>query len=88
MKSSKNFPFENARRITSQEVAAGKKAIEEKTGKKRTSRGRPAKSDDEKFVATSIRLHPKIIAWAKKEAKKQGVGYQTIINEVLLKKAA
>jgi uncharacterized protein (DUF4415 family) len=88
MKSSKNFPFENARRITSQEVAAAKKAIEEKTGKKRASRGRPAKSDDEKFVATSIRLHPKIIAWAKKEAKKQGVGYQTIINEVLLKKAA
>jgi predicted DNA binding CopG/RHH family protein len=28
------------------------------------------------------------LAWAKKEAKKRGVGYQTIINEILLKKAA
>ncbi len=87
MKNLKNFPFEKARRITSQEVTSARKAIEEKTGKKRPSRGRPAKSEEDKFVATSIRLHPKVIEWAKKEAKKQGVGYQTIINEILLTKA-
>lgn len=87
MKSSKDFPFEKARRISAEEVSSARKAIEAKSGKKRVSRGRPAKPDELKFVATSIRLHPKVIAWAKKEAKKRGVGYQTIINEFLLAKA-
>lgn len=87
MKNSKNFPFEKARRVSSEEVSSARKAIEEKTGKKRETRGRPAKSEEQKFVPTSIRLHPKILAWAKKEAKKKGVGYQTIINEILLAKA-
>jgi uncharacterized protein (DUF4415 family) len=87
MKNSKNFPFEKARRISKEEVSTARKAIEEKTGKKRHSRGRPAKAEEEKFVPTSIRLHPKVIEWAKREAKKRGVGYQTIINEILLAKA-
>nr|WP_253715866.1 BrnA antitoxin family protein [Bdellovibrio bacteriovorus] len=65
----------------------GRKAIEERTGKKRPHRGRPAKSENEKFVPISIKLHPQVLAWAKREAKKRGVGYQTIINETLLKKA-
>jgi uncharacterized protein (DUF4415 family) len=88
MKNSKDFPFDKARRISAREVAAAKKAIEQKTGKRRVARGRPAKSDEEKFVPTSIRLHPKVLEWAKKEAKKRGCGYQTIINEILLEKAA
>jgi predicted DNA binding CopG/RHH family protein len=87
MKSSKDFPFEKARRVSSKEVAEGKKAIEERTGKKRVARGRPVKSAAEKFVATSIRLHPKALAWAKREARKRGVGYQTVINELLLEKS-
>lgn len=87
MKNSKNFPFEKARRITPQEVKVTRRAIEEKTGKKRENRGRPSKAAEEKFIPTSIRLHPKVLAWAKREAKKKGVGYQTIINEVLLTKA-
>ena len=87
MKSSKDFPFEKARRVSAEEVTSARKAIEAKSGKKRAPRGRPAKSEDLKFVATSIRLHPQVVAWAKKEAKKRGVGYQTIINEILLAKA-
>ena len=87
MKNSKNFPFEKARRISAEEVKAGRKAIEDKTGQKRRPRGRPSKVAEEKFVPTSIRLHPKVIEWAKGEAKKRGVGYQTIINEILLDKA-
>jgi uncharacterized protein (DUF4415 family) len=87
MKSSKSFPFEKARRISASETASARKAIESKTGKKRPARGRPAKSEEQKFVPTSIRLHPKVIEWAKKEAKRKGVGYQTIINEILLAKA-
>jgi uncharacterized protein (DUF4415 family) len=87
MKNSKDFPFDKARRISSKEVANAKKAIEQKTGKKRSARGRPVKSDEEKFVPTSIRLHPKVIEWAKREARKRGCGYQTVINEILLEKA-
>jgi len=86
MKNSKNFPFNNARHLTKAEVSAGKKAIEQKTGKKRAVRGRPHKSVLEKFVPISIRLHPKIIHWAKAQAKKRGVGYQSIINSFLLTK--
>jgi len=87
MKKVKEFPFELARRITPEEVRVFKKAIEDKLGVKRPDRGRPPKKED-KFQPVSIRLHPKALAWAKKEAKRRGVGYQTIINEVLLKKAS
>ena len=87
MKKQKNFPFENARRISSVEVRAAKKAIEDKLDVKRRPRGRPPKGD-EKFQPVSIRIHPKALEWAKKEAKRRGVGYQTVINEVLLKKVA
>ncbi|WP_373425491.1 hypothetical protein [Chroococcidiopsis cubana] len=34
-----------------------------------------------------MRLHPKVIEWAKEEAEERGVGYQTVINETLLKAA-
>lgn len=87
MKNSKEFPFEKARRISKKELAAARKAIELKTSVPRTPRGRPAKSEQDKYQPTSIRLHPKIMVWARKEARKRGVGYQTIINEVLLERA-
>jgi len=87
MKKAKSFPFESARRVTPAETKAAREAIENKLGVKRPRRGRPPKSKD-KFQPVSIRLHPKALEWARKEAKRRGVGYQTIINEVLLKKAA
>jgi uncharacterized protein (DUF4415 family) len=87
MKNLKEFPFEKARRITWKERTAARKAIEAKTGKPRALRGRPLKTEVEKYQPTSIRLHPKVITWARREARKRGVGYQTIINEVLLEKA-
>ncbi len=87
MRNSKSFPFEKARRVTSSEVAVARKAIEKKTGKKRKSRGRPAKNSEDKFIPTSIRLHPIVLKWLKEEAKRRGCGYQTVINEVLLKEA-
>jgi uncharacterized protein (DUF4415 family) len=87
MRKAKQFPFESARRITEKEVRSGKKAIEDKLGVKRPARGRPPKGAD-KFQPVSIRLHPKALDWAKKEAKRRGIGYQTVINEILLKKAA
>jgi len=86
MRNSRDFPFENARRISPSEVQAARRAIEEKTGQRRRLRGRPPKPDEDKFIPTSIRLHPKVLQWTKREAKRRGVGYQTIINEILLDK--
>ena len=89
MKSTKEFPFDKARRVTSSEVAKAKKAIEQVTGEPRPKRmGRPPKPSKEKFIPVSIRLHPRALSWLKKEAKKRLVPYQSIINEVLLKFAA
>jgi len=87
MKSSKDFPFDRARRVTSREVEVARAAIEAQTGVRRPPRGRPPKPEAEKYRATSIRLHPKAIAWARREARRRKVGYQTIINEVLLERA-
>jgi predicted DNA binding CopG/RHH family protein len=88
MKKQKEFPFNKARRITSEEVESFRKGIEEKLHVKRAKRGRPPKASAAKFEPISIRLHPLALAWAKREAKKRGVGYQTVINELLLEKAA
>ena len=46
--------------------------------------GRKPKQEDELYVPISIRIHPKALEWAKAEAEKRGVGYQSIINEELL----
>ena len=89
MKSTKEFPFEKAKRVSSREVERGRKAIEKLTGEPRSKRkGRPPKSAVEKYVPISIRLHPMALAWLKKEAKKKALPYQSIINELLLSKAA
>jgi uncharacterized protein (DUF4415 family) len=88
MAKAKEFPFKSARRVTDTEVKAARQGMEEKLGEKRRSRGRPPKDEEDRYSPVSIRLHPKVLQWAKREAKKRGVGYQTIINEVLLKKAA
>ncbi len=85
MKKIREFNFENARRITPKERAMYKKAIEAKLGIKL---GRPPKKPELKYKAISIKLDPKILKWAKKEAKKRKIGYQTVINEELLKKAS
>jgi uncharacterized protein (DUF4415 family) len=87
MKMPDSFPFERARRVTSDEVELARKAIEERTGVRRRPRGRPPKPDTERYRATSIRLHPKVMAWARREARRRRVGYQTVINEALLEKA-
>lgn len=88
MSSTKQFPFEKARRITPEELKAYRKAIEKKTGKKLPKRvGRPPKKKKEKYIPISLRLHPRILSWLKREAKKRAVPYQTIINQELVKAA-
>ena len=83
------FPFARARRVTPEEVEAGRQAIETLTGKKRRRRPGPRpKPATEKYQPIAIRLHPSVVAWAKKEGHKRGVGYQTVINETLMKLAS
>lgn len=88
MSRAREFPFETARRVTAREVESARKAITAKLGEERPRRGRPPKGEAEKYRSVSIRLHPRVIDWAKKEARRRGVGYQTVINIVLLRASA
>lgn len=83
MNQESEFPFERARRVTPAESQEFRTALTEQFGIDLKKRGRPIK-EEEKYEPISIRLHPKILVWAKEEAKRRGIGYQTIINEVLL----
>jgi uncharacterized protein (DUF4415 family) len=82
------FDFSRARHFTPLEREEFRKAIERKLNVKLPPRGRPPKKHHERYKPVFIRLHPKALAWARKEAKRRGVGYQTVINEALLKFAA
>ncbi len=88
MRQFKEFPFEKARRATASEVEKHRLALEKKLGQKRHPRGRPPKKAGDKYLPVSIRLHPLVLRWAKNEAKRRGLKYQSIINEALLKFAA
>lgn len=87
MKKIKEIDFSKARPVTPKETEMFRKAIEETFQMKRPRRGRPPKGED-KYCPIHIRVHPKAVRWARTEAKRCGVGYQTIINRVLLKASA
>jgi len=81
--------FRKARRPTPEETEANRKALEAKLGRPRLRRvGRPTKFPGAKLRSITIRVHPRVIAWAKNEAKRLGIGYQAVINETLLRLAA
>jgi uncharacterized protein (DUF4415 family) len=86
MKKRGEFPFDRSRRVTATEVEAARVAISARLGVRRPQRGRPPKGAD-KYLPVSIRLHPKIVAWAKREGRRRRIGYQTVINEALLEAA-
>jgi uncharacterized protein (DUF4415 family) len=80
--------FSRARHFTEDEREQIRLAIERKLGIHVPKRGRPQKQRHERYAPVSIRLHPQALTWAKQEAKRRGIGYQTVINEALLKLAA
>ena len=86
MKNTKEFNFDRSRPVTAREVEAARTAIEKKLGVKRPSRGRPPQGPD-KYCPVHIRLHPKALKWARQEAQRRKIGYQTVINEALLRMA-
>lgn len=81
------FNLSKLRRVTPEETEMFRKAIENTFHIKLPVRGRPPKGP-EKYREIHIRLHPKALQWARAQAKKRGIGYQTVINETLLHHAA
>ena len=80
--------FKRARRATPQERAFFRAAYINTFGHPPPMRGPLHKHPSERYVPTFIKLHPKVVQWAKAEAKRRGIGYQTVINETLLRQAA
>ncbi|MCF2145872.1 hypothetical protein IQ276_005230 [Desmonostoc muscorum LEGE 12446] len=60
MNQESEFPFERARRVTSEESQEFRAAIAEQLGINLKKRGRPAKEEEEKYEPISIRLYPKV----------------------------
>ncbi|MFI5350491.1 MAG: BrnA antitoxin family protein [Elusimicrobiota bacterium] len=73
--------FKRARRVTAEEHGEFLKAVQNFR-----ARGRPKKIHD-KYRPVTIRLHPHVLEWARTEAKRRGMGYQTVINQTLLARA-
>jgi uncharacterized protein (DUF4415 family) len=86
MKKEPDFPFERARRVTPEESQKFRSVISEQFGIKLRERDLPVKNEEEQYELISLKLHPKVLAWAIEESKKRGIGYQTVINEVLLER--
>jgi hypothetical protein len=43
-------------------------------------RGRTAKNEDEKYELISLRLNPKVLAWAKEEARKRALAIKHLLR--------
>ena len=87
MRNKDTFDFSRARRVTPEETEMFRRAFKNTFGHWPPRRGRPAKQSHQKYRDIHIKIHPKALFWAKARAKKRGVGYQTVINEVLLSHA-
>ena len=72
------FPFDRARRVTPEEHQQFKASLNAQFGTK-------LQNEPESYESVSIQLHSKVVVWAKEEAKKRGIEYQIVINEVLLR---
>ncbi len=70
--------FKRARRVTPEEHKKFHQAV-----KNFRLRGRPKKTFG-RYKPVTIRLNPYVLEWAKDQAKKKGIGYQTFINQTLL----
>ena len=77
------FPFDRARRVTSEENTRFRQALTEQFGlnlKERQSLENIQNNDQ----LITLKLDPKVVAWVKKETKKRKISDQKLINEILL----
>ncbi len=79
--------FSRARRSNPDERKRFRAAYVQTFGHPPPKRGPVHKLASERYIPTYIKLHPKVIEWAKSEAKRRGIGYQTVINQSLLNHA-
>ena len=74
------------RRVLPADVEAARKALQKKYGVKIAPRvagpGRPPKGDL-KYQHVNMRIAPDVLARVRFAANKRGIGYQTLINEIL-----
>ena len=75
-KSKKSYTEENQKFRT---------AISEQFGVKLRKREKTIEIEEE-YALISLKIHLKVLIWAKEEAHKKGIDYQTVINEFLLEK--
>ena len=80
--------FKRGRRITPEERAKFAQAYRNTFHKEPPRFDQPYKGADAKLKPISIRLHPSVLRWAKKEAHKQRIRYQSFLNRFLLRHAA
>jgi predicted DNA binding CopG/RHH family protein len=73
------FPFDRAHRVTPTEHQHFKTLLAQQFGTQ------PDTTPEAPYPFVSLQLHPKILVWAKAEAQKRSIDYQTVINEVLLR---
>jgi uncharacterized protein (DUF4415 family) len=78
------------RRVSPEDVEAARLALEKKYGIKIPPRvagpGRPPKGDL-KYKHVNIRIAPEVLSRVRAAAQKRGIGYQTLINEILRRAA-
>lgn len=84
----REFDFSKARRITAAERRMFRQAYKNTFGVPMPRRGRPPKQSEHKYHDVHMKIHPKALKWAKARARQRRIGYQTVINEILLKHAA
>lgn len=85
MKKIEEFPFDRARKVQPAERQKYLKAYENTFGEKPPQRGRPHKILSEKYRDIHMKIHPRALKWTVAEGRRRGIGYQTVINQTLLK---
>jgi len=80
--------FKRGRRLMAEERVRLGEAYRNTFRKEPPHFGRPLKYTGAKLQSISIRLHPNVLRWARKEAHKQHKGYQSFLSEFLLRHVA
>jgi predicted DNA binding CopG/RHH family protein len=80
--------YKKGRHFTDEERAKFADAYRNTFHKEPPRVGRPFKYENLKLKPISIRLHPHVIRWAKKKAQEKSMGYQSFLNDFLMRHAA
>ncbi len=79
------FDFSKARRMTAEEKRFFRRAFKNTFGYLPPRRKSHALKAKNQYKDIHLKIHLSVLEWAKRNAKKRGVKYQTVINESLLR---